>query len=150
MGQNRVFVPQGTLDVWMSDGRVVVDGETMTLHPEGQKFHLRTALHFQTELTGAGDPHGLVNRVKDLDQLAALGGEHVSDSVILGDHAYQVIEGFVGEPDVVAEPVAVAPAAAAADDVASGSSLDSAARAAVGEAKEGDVDLLAKFFLSSR
>jgi hypothetical protein len=39
-----------------------------------------------------------VGRVKDLEQVAALNGEHCAESVIIGDHAYDVIEGFLGEP----------------------------------------------------
>jgi hypothetical protein len=38
--------------------------------------------------------------------LTALGGEHVSDSVILGDTAYEVKEGFLGTPSGVAEEAA--------------------------------------------
>ena len=32
-----------------------------------------------------------------MEQVQALSGEHYADSVILGDNAYQVIEGFLGE-----------------------------------------------------
>jgi hypothetical protein len=46
--------------------------------------------------TGA-DPHGLIGKIKTLEEVQALGGEHYADSVIMGDCAYQVIEGFVGE-----------------------------------------------------
>src|SRR5690606_31491535 len=98
MGVNRVFLPQEALDQWMSEGRVEVDGELMTMHPEGRRFQLRTAVRFLSEITESGDPDQLVGKVKDLEQLASLGGEHCADSVLLGDSAYQVIEGFVGEP----------------------------------------------------
>ena len=136
MGQSRVFLPQETLDQWLTDGRIEVDGETMTLLPEGQQFRLRTALHFLEELAGGGDEAGLVGKVKDLDQLAKLGGEHCADSVILDDNAYQVVEGFVGEP-------------VHDDSVASGASLAAATRAALGDPTEGDeLERLARFFLS--
>ena len=82
----------------MSEGRVDVDGDVMTARDDGRRFQLQTALHFLEELTGAGDPSQLVGKVKDLDQLQALGGEHCADSVVLDDFAYQVIEGFVAEP----------------------------------------------------
>ena len=138
MGENRVFVSQETLDKWLTDGRVEVDGETMTLRPEGQKFNLKSAVHFVTEVTDEGDPHRLLNRVKDLEQLAETGGEHYSDSVLVGDTAYQVVEGFVGEP--IAE----------AASVPTGHSLASATRAATGDGTpSGEIDLLARFFLSS-
>jgi hypothetical protein len=122
----------------MEKGRIEVDGEEMTLSPDGQRFRLRTALHFKEELAGGGDEAGLVGKVKDLEQVVALGGEHAYDSVILGDNAYTVVEGFVGEPILEEDPVA------------SGDSLASAAAAATGESSnDGEIDLLARFFLSS-
>ncbi len=137
MAKNRVFVPQETLDEWLSNERVEVDGETMTLKPEGQKFLLKTAVRFVTEVTGGGDDPGLVGKVKDLEQLGVLGGEHCADSVVLGDNAYEVLEGFVGEPLID-------------ESVASGHTLASAARAATGDDPATvEIDLLARFFLSS-
>ncbi len=136
MGKNRVFVSQETLDRWLDEGKIDVDGEEMTLNPEGQRFQLKTALHFVREVAGGGDGAGLVGKVKDLEQVVTLGGEHYADSVILGDDAYEVVEGFVGEP---------------LHEVASGNSLAAATRAAVGEGPgTGEIDLLARFFLGSR
>lgn len=142
MGVNRVFLPQETLDAWLTEERVEVEGDVMTLKPEGQKFRLKTAVRFLEELAGGGDSEGLIGKVKDLEQLGELGGEHCSDSVILGDNAYQVVEGFAGEPIFDEAPA-----------LGIGSSLASAAQAALGEmdARNSDeIDLLARFFLSSR
>jgi hypothetical protein len=140
MPANRVFLPQDALDRWLSDGRVEVDGETMTLKPEGQQFKLKTAVRFMSEVAGGGDQKGLVGKVKDLEQLTAVGGEHCADSVILGDDAYQVVEGFVGEPLGYDE------------QRLSGASLAEATRMAVGDERppSSELDLLARFFLTSR
>lgn len=139
MGVNRVFLPQETLDIWLSEERVEVDGDVMTLRPEGQRFLLKTALRFLEEVAGGGDEPALVGKVKDLDQLVTLGGEHCADSVVLGDNAYQVVEGFVGEPIYEDAPAGT------------GASLEHAAQAALGEDDgSGEIDLLARFFLSSR
>lgn len=140
MGVNRVFLPQETLDAWLSEDRIEVDGDVMTLRPEGQRFRLKTAVRFLEEVAGGGDEPALVGKVKDLDQLGELGGEHCADSVVLGDNAYQVVEGFVGEPMFQHQPTPT------------GSSLAAAAQAAVGESdrSSGEIDLLARFFLSSR
>lgn len=97
MVTHRLFVSQDTLDLWMTEGRVEVEGEVMTLLPDRQRFRLKTAVHFIEELAG-GDPEELIGKVKDVEQLLEMGGEHVADSVIYGDSAYQVIEGFLGEP----------------------------------------------------
>ena len=39
------------------------------------------------------DPHDLVGRIKSLEQVTAMEGEHCADSVIIGDNAYEVVEG---------------------------------------------------------
>jgi hypothetical protein len=136
MRENRLFVPQQMLDLWLSEERVDVEGEVMITKPEGQRFTLTTAVLFKAEVTGAEDEHELVGRVKDLGQLTELGAEHYADSVILKDNAYQVVEGFAGSPIIE-------------DQVATGHSLATAARAALGErAGSGEIDLLARFLKS--
>ncbi|MBW2461325.1 MAG: hypothetical protein JRH11_06735, partial [Deltaproteobacteria bacterium] len=139
------------LDAWLEKGRVEVEGERMTLQPNGQKFQLKTGLLFVEELAGGGDELQLVGKVKDIEQVVELGGEHAYDSVVLGDNAYTVVEGFLGEPlfDEAAQP---AQAVQTTADVVGGDSLAAAAAAAVGEGKsadQGELDLLARFFLSS-
>ncbi len=135
MRDNRLFVPQHMLDQWLSEERVEVEGEVMITKPEGQRFTLTTAVLFKDEVTGSPDAHDLLGRVKDLEQLAELGAEHYADSVILGDNAYQVVEGFAGT--LIREPEE--------EGVAIGSSLAGAARAALGEGGTGEIDLLARF-----
>ncbi len=103
MTDHRLFVSQETLDVWMTEEHVSVDGEILTLSG-GQRFQLKTALHFLEEVAGGGDEAELIGKVKDLDQLAEIGGEHCADSVILDESAYQVVEGFLGEPIFDGEP----------------------------------------------
>lgn len=136
MPRNRLFVPQVMLDVWLTEERIEVEGDVMVTQPEGHRFVLTTAVLFKTEVTGTPDPHGLIGKVKDVEQLVAIGAEHYADSVILGESAYQVVEGFAGKPidPVIGEPMVT------------GSSLNSAARAALGErAGSGELDLLARF-----
>lgn len=111
----------------MTESRVEVDGEVMTLLPDRQRFRLKTAVHFVEELAG-GDEAELIGKVKDVEALVEMGGEHVADSVIYQDSAYQVVEGFLGEPiwDENATPV-------------------------TGDAPAGDqVAALARFFLGRR
>jgi hypothetical protein len=93
MPTSRIFVPQEALETWLSSGRVHMVGETLFV--EGQAFALESAVRFVSEVAGGGDEHKLIGRVKSLAQLEVLGGEHVSDSVVLGDNAYEVIDGFL-------------------------------------------------------
>jgi hypothetical protein len=99
----RLFISQGRLDAWSSEDRVKLDADIMTLAGDGRSFRLRPAIRFlrisgQASPTPAADPHQLVGRVKLLDDLARIGGEQFMESVIVGDTAYDIQSGFVGEP----------------------------------------------------
>jgi len=132
MGSNRVFLPQDALDRWMSEQRISVDGDIMTLLKEGMRFRLKTAMRFVSEVAGGGDGAQLIGKVKDVDQISALGAEHCADSVVFGESAYQVIEGFVGEPVTTA-------------------GARTTGRPGAGKEKNpAELDLLAQLFLSSR
>lgn len=141
MQKSRVFVSQETLDKWLSDDNVEVEGEVMTLKADRRRFRLVTAVHFLREVAEGGDVGNLVGKVKDLEQVATLGGDHVSGSVVVGDDAYEVVEGFLGEPmnDVVKPDLSVA----------AGSSLAAATAAALGDAApaSGEFELFSQFYL---
>ena len=139
MGKNRLFVSQSVLDNWLGESRIEVTGEVMTLLPERHRFQLGTAVLFKSELTGAGDPHSLIGRVKDLEQIAALGGDYSEGSVIVGDLAYEVLDGLVGDP---IDP----PGAKANPD----DDLTEAVRRAAGVERPAELDTLAKLFLERR
>lgn len=128
MAQSRLFVSQSVLDRWLGESRVDVNGHELTLLPEKHRFDLKTAVYFKSEVTGAGDGLGLVGRVKDLDQIAALGGDYSAGSVIVGDLAYEVEEGLAGTP--IGEPQTAAEAPA--------------------DERPAELDALAKLFLERR
>ena len=98
MSANRVFFPQQALDAWLEQGRIALVGDELTITPEGRRFSLTAAVRFMAEVAENNDPRGLVGKIKTLEQLLELGGEHDLGSVILGDNAYEVIDGFLGEP----------------------------------------------------
>ena len=94
----------------------------------------------QAMASGGGDGEQLVGKVKALEVVAEIGGEHYADSVILDDNAYEVVEGFLG----VNAGIDHDSAEHAAHDLAA------ATRLAVGEerAPSAELDLLARFFLN--
>jgi hypothetical protein len=96
---NRAFIAQDTLDVWLAEERVSLDGDVLKLLPAatGPAFLLTTAVYFQAEVTTGEDPLGLCGRVKTLPRINEMGGEHVPGSVVIGDNAYEVRDGFLGE-----------------------------------------------------
>jgi hypothetical protein len=97
MRANRVFLPQETVDVWLADGRASLEGEQLQLLPEGPALRLTSAVHIKTEVAGGGDAPALCGKVKSVDEIAALSGEVAGGSVILGDNAYEVVEGFLAD-----------------------------------------------------
>lgn len=94
---HRAFLSQELLDRWLAEGLVSLEGETLGLLPDGPSFRLESAVLFQEDVAGAGDPLALCGKVKSLPAISALGGEHAPGSVVVGDSAYEVTEGFLGE-----------------------------------------------------
>ncbi len=110
MAENRVFFPQAALNAWLDDGRARLVGDRLVL-PGGHVLELEGALRFLAEVAEGADPHDLVGKVKTSAQVAALAGEHQADSVLLGDNAYQVVEGFLARVETwgAAPPGAIDP-----------------------------------------
>lgn len=96
-----LFVSQAMLDAWAGQGKIDFVGNVMTLlsgEGRGRSYALEPAVRF-LKLVGAEgpDPHGLVQKVKSVAQLRALGAAPMGDSCILGDVAYEVQPGFLAE-----------------------------------------------------
>lgn len=98
MAKNRVFFPQEALDIWLAEGRVELAGEELTLKSEGRTFRITEAVRVVQEVTGSGDAHDLVGRVKSCVYLGALEAEILETSMIIGDNAYDIVPGFLGIP----------------------------------------------------
>ena len=93
---SRLFLSQTILDRWLSDGTADVSGDTLTILAADHKFDLKTAVLFEKEVTESNDKHALIGRVKDVDQIAEMGGDYSVGTVIVGDEAYEVTDGFAG------------------------------------------------------
>ena len=96
--QNRVFFPQGALDQWIVDGTVDLQGGELTILAEQRRYQVVEAVRVLQEVSGSGDKHDLVGRVKTRAALEQLGAEIVESSMLLGDAAYDVEPGWVGTP----------------------------------------------------
>ena len=96
----RLFISQDRLDAWSAEERVRLVDDVMTLVGDGRSFRLRPAVRFMKLSGGQGDadPNSVVGKVKTIDALTKDGGEHYHDSVIYRESAYDVQQGFVGEP----------------------------------------------------
>jgi hypothetical protein len=96
--ENRVFFPQAALDQWIVDGTVELAGGVLTILSEMRRYELAEGVRVIREVSGAGDGHDLLGRVKTLAVLEKLGAELVETSMLVGDAAYDVEPGWVGTP----------------------------------------------------
>lgn len=70
----------------------------MTLTELNRSFAMKPAVHFLRSVGSESDPYDLVGRVKSKDALDEMGADCFEMSVIYKDTAYDVLEGFIGEP----------------------------------------------------
>jgi hypothetical protein len=96
--RNRVFFPQAALDEWLGDDRVDLKNDELSIKGENRRFRIIEAVRVIREVTGSDDPHELLGRVKSCAFLNELGAELLESSMIIGDNAYDVLQGFVGAP----------------------------------------------------
>src|SRR5947209_8687291 len=98
MGKNRVFFSVTALDEWITEGKVDLSAEELTIKGEHRRYRILEAVRIVAEVTGAPDVHELVGKVKTRSFLRELGAELLETSMVLGDNAYEVVPGFVGAP----------------------------------------------------
>ncbi len=92
----RLFISQEKLDELNADGRADLSGDRLLY--EGRSFVIRPAVFFLKVSGGEDDANDLLGKVKDEEELARVGAEQYHNSVICGEHAYDVVCGFVGDP----------------------------------------------------
>lgn len=102
----RVFISQSAIDSWVSSEQAELAGNRLTFRAHPGALQLAPASLFRRVSAGQTDPHSLVGKVLDEEAVLAMGGETYMSSVLLGETAYDVEPGFVGEP-AEAEPRAV-------------------------------------------
>ena len=95
---SRLFISVDRLDAWGAEGRAALEGDSMTLTELGRKFTMTPAVCFVKTTANDDDPYDLVGRVRSKKQLEEMGAEQLANSVIYQDMAYDVIDGFMGEP----------------------------------------------------
>jgi len=95
---SRLFISVERLDTWTAEGRATLQGDRMTLTELGRSFQMKPGVHFVRATGQDHDPNNLVGLVKSKEWLDQHGGEQFESSVILQDTAYDVIDGFIGEP----------------------------------------------------
>ena len=123
-----IFVSQETIDRWLTEDRIDVEGERITLKPYGLSVDLTAAVHLLNEVAGGGDEKAWLGKVKTVSEIEGEGGEHDPGSVILGESAYEVVEGFVGRISSDTDPGLAASAREALSQIPPKDGLDALAR----------------------
>lgn len=152
MAEQRVYVPQSLLEQWSEMGKVQLDGNVLSIPAESKSFQLVDALRFLSVEVG-DDTAGLVKKVKTLAQVTELGAEHAGTSVILGDTAYVVEEGFMATVEALkaaqAQAAKAAPRPAAPAPAVAANPEAAAAQPAQPQKPASEEDLLAKYLLEN-
>ena len=93
----KFFIPQETIDSWLSVERVNLEGEMLQLPGDGLVLRLVPGCYFMNVQAGSDQPFNLLGKVKTKAAVCALGAEVYMNSVILGETAYEVEVGFVAK-----------------------------------------------------
>jgi hypothetical protein len=97
MRANRMFFSQEALDGWLEAGRISLDGDVLGLPDDGPRFRLASGVVFNAEVASGEDALQLCGKAKTAEEVEALNGELVQGTVLIGDHAYEVTDGFLAE-----------------------------------------------------
>src|SRR5437763_16164118 len=145
-----LFVPQSVLDRWSEQGRIEVDGNVLTILGEHKSFALTPAVRF-IKMEAGDDNAKLLQKVKTTDALKQMGAEHYMESVILGESAYQVQQGFLADASALRRAAAASqpPPAKAADPPKAPPGANPAPAAQKPASEEKEPDLLAQFLLDN-
>jgi len=93
----KLFLPQKTLEEWaVNDKADLKEGRLVVAEEKEASYPVTPAVHFLRLLSGT-DEKKLLAKVKTQPQLEGLGAEHLADSVLLGDTAYEVSPGYLAE-----------------------------------------------------
>jgi hypothetical protein len=93
--QVRFFISQEALDGLVEKEAAALEGERLLLPSRQLQAPVEAAVYFVREVEGKPDPQALVGKVKTVESLAARGADHFRASVMLGDNAYDVVEGYL-------------------------------------------------------
>jgi hypothetical protein len=96
--ENRIFFPLDSVEEWANEGKVEVKGNDLVVVADARRYRLEDAAHIVREVSGSECPRGLPGKVKSKTVLEEWGAELYDTSMVLGDNAYDVIQGWMGTP----------------------------------------------------
>jgi hypothetical protein len=97
----KLFLSQQMLEDWAATDKADVHDNGLLLAGQPVRYPVVPAVHV-TQLVSGPDELKLLRKVKTDAQLQAIGAERLSDSVVAGDTAYDVVSGYVVQvPDEI-------------------------------------------------
>jgi hypothetical protein len=95
----KLFLSQQMLEEWAASDKADVHDHALLLAGQPVRYPVVAAVHV-TQLVSGPDDMKLMKKVKTDAQLQSIGAERLSDSVLAGETAYEVVSGYVVEvPD---------------------------------------------------
>jgi hypothetical protein len=95
---NNLFFSQRILDSLIDEEKITLENNYLTiLSKDNPRFELAPAFRFVKTADGGPDPHNLVGLIKYEKDLKVMQAEIYLDSIIVGETAYVVEPGFIGE-----------------------------------------------------
>ncbi len=95
--KKKIFIPQQKLEDWVNGGKITFsDNVITTLTGKKIKYKLVPAYKFLKLTSGDNDEPKLLGLVKSQDDLKHLKPDIFLDSIIIGDLAYEVETGYIG------------------------------------------------------
>ena len=91
----RFFISQEALDGLVETESALLEAERLLLPSRRLLAPVEAAVYFLREVEGKPDAQSLVGKVKTVESLVARGADHFRASVMLGDNAYDVVEGYM-------------------------------------------------------
>jgi hypothetical protein len=94
---------QKTLEDWVLAEKADLKDNRLVVAKEPGSYAVIPGVHFIKVVSGV-DERKLLSKVKTHDQLQKMGAEHMAETVILGETAYEVSPGYIAEVPLTARP----------------------------------------------
>jgi hypothetical protein len=95
--KKKIFIPQTKLEIWVQEGKISISENVITTLTENRmSYKLIPAFKFVKLTSGDSDSDKLIGTVKTKEDIKHLNPDIFMDSIIIGNRAYEVEMGYIG------------------------------------------------------
>jgi hypothetical protein len=92
-----IYIPHDKLEIWVSEGKMSFEDNVITiLSGNRASYKLSPAYKFVKLTSGNDDSEKLLGKIKTKEELKDLNPDIFHDSIIIGNRAYEVEMGYIG------------------------------------------------------